>query len=194
MRALADLSPYWPILLVAGVALVVWRLRRRVPKREDRAPILARRVEGFQILSPLHPRMSRTCIFDFGLQYGPGFRRKDGPALPHSPDCRCRAEPFAFTSSEVFSGALRRLAEAGTDLPGFPQEACKPLLDALRRVNADPVPETLKAYLAATGRDDFPAEQRAAVGRFLTERFEFLIGQEHRPRAAGHPASDPANP
>lgn len=187
------MSNYWPVLLAIAVVALIFVIRRRRParQREERALGMPR-VEGFQVTGPLHPRMTRACVFDLGLQYGKGFRRKDGPALPHGPECKCRTTPFVFSGSEVFGGSLKRFAPMQCDLPGFPAEACKPLLDALRRMNAEPVPETLTDYLAQAGLEaDLPAEQREAIRRFLEERFGYLSAQR---TAAGPEGPQPDPP
>jgi len=169
----------WPLILVFAVIVVILGIMRRRPKRRspDDVGIPIPRVEGFQVMSPLHPRMTRGCVFDLGLQYGRGFRRKEGPALPHGPDCQCRTSPFAFSGSEVFSGSLRKIAEVRCAVPDFPQEACRPLFDALKRVNAEPVPDTLTGYLEQVGAiEGLALEHRAPVRHFLEERFAYLRG------------------
>lgn len=169
----------WPLLLVFGVAVLLWgTLRRRsAPRERSERTLVMPRVEGFQVMSPLHPRMPRGCVFDLGLQYGKGFRRKEGPALPHGPDCRCRTTPFSFSGSEVFGGSLRRFGELSCAVPGFPQAACQPLLQALKRVNAEPVPETLSGYLDQVGTiPGLAPEHQEPVRRFLEERYAYLRG------------------
>jgi hypothetical protein len=181
------------LLLIVAVIVVVWGFLRRRPRRgrqEDRGMSMPR-IDGFQVTSPLHPRMTRGCVFDLGLQYGRGFRRKDGPALPHGPDCQCRTAHFAFSGTEVFNGSLRKLGELRCSVPGFPQEACKPLLDALKRVNAEPVPDTLTGYLERIGpMEGFAPEHQAPVRRFLEDRFAYLRGAAAAAQGASIPESN----
>ncbi|NIP71732.1 MAG: hypothetical protein GWO16_01270, partial [Gammaproteobacteria bacterium] len=66
--------------------------------------------QGYQVSAYVHPHMSQACLYDHGMQFGKGFRRKVGPALPHDAGCQCEVTPFSFTSSEVFNGALRSVS------------------------------------------------------------------------------------
>lgn len=185
----------WPLLVAVGVIVSLWAIvRSRSGKRRDERGVNMPRVEGFQVTGPLHPRMTRGCVFDLGLQYGRGFRRKEGPALPHGPDCQCRSIPFAFSGAEVFSGSLRRFAEVRCAQPGFPAEACQPLLEALRRVNADAVPDTLTGYLGQVGLlDRLTPEHREPVQRFLEERYTFLRETQPASGRAAAPADQPSD-
>jgi hypothetical protein len=178
------MNPYLAVLLLLGLMAVGWRFAKRKPRAEtpERPRRAGRRVEGFQIWSPLHVRMGRGCIADHGMQYGAGFRRKEGPLLPHDPNCRCETIPFTFTGSEVFGGALRRLGEPKTLQPGFPLSAVAPALAALKRVNAEPLPADVEAYLAVAGADSFEETARGAFTAFLRERFAFLTSQERAAR------------
>jgi hypothetical protein len=175
------------LLALAVVGVLLFLALRRAARRRKRKDVPIPRVEGFLVSTPLHPRMLRACVFDRGLLYGRGFRRKEGPALPHGPDCQCRATPIALPGTEVFSGSLRRGNEVACAVPGFPADACRPLLDALRRVNAESVPPTLDAYLALADLASFAAGHQAPVRRFLEERYRFLKAQPggHVPAPAG---------
>jgi hypothetical protein len=181
----------WTLVVIVGViaAVAIYaRARGRRSRRDDQGLSMPR-VEGFQVSGPLHPAMTRGCVFDLGLQYGRGFRRKEGPALPHGPGCLCRSIPFAFSGSEVFNGSLRRFAELRSSEPGFPQVACAPLLKALKRVNAEPIPDTLTGYLTLVGVvEDLTPEQQDAVKRFLETRYAYL---RELPTAG---APEPSNP
>jgi len=186
----------WPLLVLFAVIVVVLGILRRRPKSRtsDEGGMFMPRVEGFQVMSPLHPRMTRGCVFDSGLQYGHGFRRKEGPALPHGPDCKCRTAPFAFSGSEVFGGSLRKIAEIRCAVPDFPQEACKPLFDALKRVNAEPVPDTLTGYLEQVGAiDGLAPEHQEPVRRFLEDRFAYLRNLSANQSGGGKTAESPVS-
>jgi len=163
------------LLALAAVAAVLLWSRIRSVRRRTRKEIPIPVVEGFQVQSPLHPRMLRACVFDLGLPYGPGFRRKEGPALPHGPDCQCRAVPFAVPGTDVFPGSLRKVAGLQCSSAGFPPEACQPLLDTLRRIDAEPLPPSLAGYLALARVDSFASEHRESVRNFLENRHEFLL-------------------
>jgi hypothetical protein len=185
----------WPLLVAVGAIVSLWAIMRfRSAKRRDERGVAMPRVEGFQVTSPLHPRMTRGCVFDLGLQYGRGFRRKEGPALPHGPDCQCRPLPFAFSGAEVFSGSLRRFAEVRCAQPDFPAEACAPLLEGLKRVNADAVPDTLTGYLGRIGLlDRLAPPHREPVRRFLEERYAFLRETQSPSDRAAAPADRPSD-
>jgi hypothetical protein len=118
--------------------------------------------------------MGRSCVNDHGMQFGPGFRRKEGPVLPHDPACRCETNPFTFTSSEVFAGALRRMAEPTTLQPGFPTAAIPAMIATLKRINAEPVPQEVDAYIALADPSIFDTDDQLAAIAFLKERHAFL--------------------
>lgn len=179
------MNPYLAVLLLLGLIVVGWRFTRRKPRADapERSRRPERKVEGFQVWSPLHVRMGRGCIADHGMQYGTGFRRKEGPLLPHDPNCRCETIAFTFTGSEVFGGALRRVGEPKTLQPGFPLSAVAPMMAALKRINAEPLPADVDAYLALAGVDNFEELSRGAVAAFLRERYAFLTSQERAARA-----------
>ena len=165
------------IVAAAIVGLAIFaRMRSRrkiVPTR--RQPSAGPRIQGSQVSAYLHPRMSAACLFDNGLQFGKGFRRKDGPQLPHSPDCRCEVVAFAFTSSEVFNGALRNLGAVKSSLPGLQPADGLRLVEQLKSVEAQPLPADAAAYAAALGVESFPTELQAALRAFAAERHAFLL-------------------
>lgn len=174
------MNPYIAVLILLGLIAVGWRFtkRRPAPESKERTRTPERRVEGFQVWSPLHVRMGRGCIADHGTQYGAGFRRKEGPLLPHDPYCRCETIPFTVTGSEVFGGALRRIGVPKSLPPGFPAGAIVPAIAALKRINAEPLPDDVDAYLSLTGVDSFDEAAREAFAAFLRERHAFLKSQE----------------
>lgn len=175
------MNPYLAVLLMLGLMVVAWRFTRRKPGTDDTERVRRPegKVEGFQVWTPLHVRMGRACIFDHGMQYGAGFRRKEGPLLPHDPYCRCETLPFTFNGSEVLAGALRRVGEPKTLEPGIPVSAIVPTLAALKRINAEPIPKDEDGYLALVGVDAFQEPDRSAVTAFLRERYAFLTQQPH---------------
>jgi hypothetical protein len=189
-----EMNPYLGVMLLIGLLVVGWRFSRP-RKREDkterpRRP--ERKVEGFHVSSPLHVKMGRGCIQDYGMQFGAGFRRKDGPLLPHDPPCRCETSAFSFTGSEVFAGALRHLTEPKSGEPGLPVEAVPKLMAALKRINAEPVPPDADAYLALIGEDTLDAGTRPAALAFLRERHAFLTRAPGAPPALDN-RTDPAD-
>jgi hypothetical protein len=179
------MNSYLGVLLLLGLLVASWRFmrpRRRADKSE-RVPRPERKVQGFQIWSPLHLKMGRGCIHDYGMQFGEGFRKKEGPLLPHDPDCRCETIPFTFTGSQVFAGALRRVAEPKSLEPGLPDEAVPKLMAALKRSSAEPVPPDPDAYIAMVGADILDAGTRPAAIAFLREHHRFLTRAYSAPSA-----------
>ncbi|MFI5400823.1 MAG: hypothetical protein ACHQZQ_07230 [SAR324 cluster bacterium] len=170
------MNPYLAILALAALLLASWRFTR--PRRRtdgsERGPRPERKVEGFQVWSPLHVKMGRACIQDYGTRFGAGFRRKEGPLLPHDPECRCENVAFVFTGSQTFAGALRHVTEPKSLEPGLPAEAVPKLIAALKRVSAEPVPPHPDAYIALIGSDTLDEDSRPAALAFLRERHRFL--------------------
>lgn len=186
------MNQIWMLLLVVIALLVITRMRtrnRRGGGDEARNSTPALKLSGYQVNAYVHPRMSRACLFDHGMQFGRGFRRKEGPELPHDADCRCRLVPFSFTSSEVFNGALRNLAPVESSLPGLSERDGRRLVEMLRSVEGGRLPQSEEAYLTACEPQGFDAASREAVSGFLRERYRFLQGAE--PASAGA-AQDPA--
>lgn len=169
------MSPIWAILLVLVIFAVVLRLKGR-SKRKLKVPVYSRRIEGFQVMARLEPEMSSGCLFDHGTQFGKGFRRKEGPELPHAGNCRCTTVRFSFTSNEVFNGALREFARIDTDFPGIRANLAPQLAELMKGVESPKAPETLEAYLAAIDLGPAGAKSKDAVREFLTARFAFLRG------------------
>ena len=167
------MSPVWAILLVLVVFAVVLRLKGR-NRRKLKVPVYSRRIEGMQVVAQIEPDMSSGCLFDHGIQFGKGFRRKEGPRLPHPGNCRCRTVPFSFNSNEVFNGALRNFANIGTDYTELPAETAGKLAERMKAAENPQAPNTLEAYLAAVSVEDVGKNARAEIEKFLTARFEFL--------------------
>jgi hypothetical protein len=169
------MNPIW-IVVVALVGLfVITRIRsRKRTRRDKRPPVAGPRVQGSQVVACLHPRMGAACLADAGMQFGKGFRRKEGPQLPHDAQCRCEVVNFAFTSSEVFNGALRQLGAVKSVLPELSPEDGQRLVERLRAVEAAPVPAERAAYEAAVGVEAFAPGVQEALRSFLAERHAFL--------------------
>ncbi len=198
------------ILAAAAVLLFVFaRMRGRRRPRASVQPPAGPRVQGAMLGAYVHPRMSAACLHDDGVQFGKGFRRKEGPSLPHDAACGCEVKPFAFTSSEVFNGALRSLRATRCSIPDLPPPEIERLVDGLRRAEAQWPATDAQAYAAAVGVEAFPAPHREAVGAFLAERWAFLqsgaTGGDIRGDEAGtahggdptddvEPGSAPGNP
>ena len=170
---MGEIDRTW-IFVVAGLALLlVLTIRNRKKRGQPEFKVYARRIEGFQVIAFLYPQMSAACLADHGIQFGKGFRRKEGPALPHDGLCRCRTAAFSFTSTEAFHGALRQLRAPDVSLDELPSRDAQSLLECLRADNDAP-PGTVELYLAKQDASRFSPEHRARVESFLRERYEFL--------------------
>jgi len=176
------MNPVWAMVLAIVAFFIVLRLRNRGKRRTVSREVFARRIEGFQVTGYLHPEMSNACLFDHGMQFGKGFRRKDGPELPHDENCRCTTIPFSFTSTEVFNGALRNIADIPGTLDGMTTDTSRMFLETLKRLASQPIPDSSDRFLEQSGLEGFPEKNREAIKAFLETRFEFL--KEH-PTAAG---------
>lgn len=167
------MQPIWGLVVAVVAFLLILHLRNR--RRRPPAPKpYGRRIEGAQIQAYLHPRVTHGCLADHGLQFGAGFRRKQGSALPHDPACGCRPVPFAFTSTEVFNGALRRPLPPTTSIEGLPGEDGLLLLEMLRAAEGAPLPQTEAAFLGAAHVERISEVFREAVEGFLRERYAYL--------------------
>jgi hypothetical protein len=165
------------IVAAAIVGLAIFarmRSRRNTLPTRRLQPSAGPRIHGSRVVAYVHPRMSTACLFDNGLQFGKGFRRKEGPQLPHSPACRCEVVSFAFTASEVFNGALRNVGAVKSSLPGLQPADGLRLIDRLKIVEAQPLPADADAYVAAVAVDTFPPELQPALRDFAAERHAFL--------------------
>lgn len=168
------MNPLWTVLLVMAAFLAVLHLKNRGRRRARLEPTYSRRIEGYQVVAFLQPEISGACLFDHGLQFGRGFRRKEGPELPHGPHCRCATAPFSFTSSEVFHGSLRDVAEYPGSLANLPKGEAKRLFETLKKMEGVPLPTDETAYLGLAEPDAFPEKYRPEVETFLRQRFRFL--------------------
>jgi len=184
----------WVAIVVLVAFFVILRLRnRRKGKPQEPQPYM-RRIDGYQVDAYLHPRMSRACLFDNGIQYGKGFRRKEGPALPHDELCRCRATPFSFTSNEVFNGALRSFSGPISSIPDLPPERARALADALKQVERKPVPEEAEDYVDAVMTTLEPTDQeRGEFRTFLHERHAYLTEQDDQGQGSAPGDTQPSD-
>ena len=169
------MSPIWAVLLVLVAFAIVLRFKGR-NRRKLKGPVYSRRIDGFQVVARLEPDMPSACLFDHGVQFGKGFRRKEGPQLPHHGNCHCTTAPFSFTSNEVFNGALRNFAGVQTDYPDLPPDVAGNMAEQIKRAESPQPPQTLEDYLDAVKLGDLGQKNEAAVRRFLTARFEHLQG------------------
>ena len=185
------MNPIWIIVAAMVALLVITRIRsRRRSRLQKRPPIAGPRIQGSQVCAYVHPRMSTACVFDHGMQFGKGFRRKEGPQLPHDAECRCEALPFAFTSSEVFNGALRSLGAVKSSIEGLQPADGQKLIERLKVAESGaPAPE-LSDYVAAVGVEAFPPELQPALYEFLAERHAYLL-QLQRETSAGSESTSP---
>ena len=168
------MNQIWIVIAVLVALLIFMRIRSRRKSKPRRPPATGPRIHGIQVNAFVLPRMGDGCLYDNGVQYGKGFRRKEGPVLPHDAECRCEAVPFSFTSSEVFNGALRNVGNIQSTIPDFSGAAAAMLIDRLKAVEAHPLPEDESAYLAAIGPSAFAHPYRRALEAFLSERYAYL--------------------
>jgi len=170
---MGEIDRSW-IFVVAGLAFfLALTIRNRKKFVQPKTIFYARRIEGFQVIAFLHPQMSAACLADHGMQFGQGFRRKEGPPLPHDSLCRCRTAAFSVTSTEAFHGALRQPRAPDLTLDELTSREAQSLFECLRGVQGSP-PETPELYLAKQDLNRFSPEHRTRVEFFLRERYEFL--------------------
>ena len=171
------MNQIWIIVAALVALLLITRIRsRRRAAQRRRPPSPGPRIQGYQVSAFVHPRMGQACLFDSGVQFGKGFRRKEGPQLPHDAECRCEVVPFSFTSNEVFNGALRSVAPPKCSIAGLEPEDTGRLIERLKAVEAQPLPADAAAYSAAVALESFSANLRPALEAFLEERYAFLQG------------------
>ena len=185
------MNALWTAVVVLLIFLVVSRLRKRT--RQTRARKTAppsHTISGWQINAYLDPHMPSACLYDHGLQYGIGFRRKEGPTLPHGENCRCEAAPFSFSSTQVFGGALRAIAETRGVIPGLSLSQARQLIDALKKQEAQSLPDTAQAYAAAVDLQQFPTALHEPIARFLIERHKHLKNRIGKPPLNAQPSSE----
>jgi hypothetical protein len=185
------MNQIWIIVAVLVVLVLVMRIRARRQGARFQRPLAAGpRIQGYQVVAFVHPRMSAACLFDHGLQFGRGFRRKEGPQLPHDGECRCESVAFSFSSSEVFNGALRAVGQARSTIDGLQADDIARLLERLKAVEVHALPPDAAAYAQAVGAGDFPPAVQAPLRAFLAERHAYL--QQHPPAVqAGGEARPP---
>lgn len=163
----------WAIVAVLVAFFLILHVRNR-KKRTPEPKVYARRIEGSQITAFLHPRVNVACLADHGVQFGKGFRRKEGPALPHDDGCRCHPVHFSYTSNEVFQGALRRPAPPGVSIPGLRDSDAVALLDVLRSWEGSLLGGNAEETLARVNWSRFSPGHREALETFMRERLAFL--------------------
>ena len=169
------MSPVWSVVLVLLAFTVIMRMKHRTRgRRNEKSPSFTTRIDGFQVNAFLSPQIGAGCLFDSGMQFGKGFRRKVGPALPHDEHCQCTTVPFSHTSNEVFHGALRSIGVVRSTIEGLSQETASKLFDMLKEANDKPLPENADAYIASFDRHDLGLEFKSQIEAFLRERFTFL--------------------
>ena len=171
---------------IFGAAVLLMFLFSRVRTRRGQAGKTVTRagprVQGFQVAAFVHPRMSAQCLFDDGVQFGDGFRRKEPPHLPHDGQCRCETLPFSFGSDEVFKGALRRNLENQGAISGLPLKENSRLIGRLKAVEVESLPESAGEFLEKVELARFPHKFRHDIEMFLNERYQFLSAQEQATR------------
>jgi hypothetical protein len=185
------MKPIWLAVVGVAVLLLITRIRsrRRMQAQRRRPPAPGPRIQGSQVNAYIHPRMGAACLQDSGLQFGKGFRRKEGPALPHDAECGCEAIPFAFTSNEVFNGALHRVGTVKSTLEGLTRDDANKLVERLKAAEAGPLAPEPAAYEAAVGVEAFPPALQAALRAFLAERYAYLQERERETPAGSEPVT-----
>ncbi len=185
------MNQIWIVVVVLVGLVIFTRLRNRRSSRVKAVPNLGPKISGFQVVTYMHPRMSAACLFDHGVQFGKGFRRKEGPTIPHGGSCKCEAIPFSFSSSEVFNGALRGIGELKGDVPGSPPEEMEDLIARMREAESRPVDRNREAYLAAVGLNSVAKHLRPEWERFLSERHAFILEEFGEQEDSGGTAGEP---
>jgi len=187
------MNKIWIVVFILIGVLVFSRLRARRSTRKKVLPKAGPRVVGSQMVAFVHPRMAAACLFDHGTQFGSGFRRKEGPALPHDEACRCESQPFNFSSGEVFDGALRRAGLVKGSIPGLDAEAITTLVERLKLVEGASLQGEAAGYIEAVDPGLFPAAHQEALRDFLSERYDYLKEQGNQnKRGTEHPMPDTA--
>lgn len=165
------------ILAVVAVFLVILRLKKRNKGKKSSPAVYARRIEGAQVYTALHAAVPDNCLFDHGLQFGKGFRRKEGPELPHDGDCQCVISRFSYTSTEVFNGALRNHETIESAIAILDNRENLQLIEALKRVAGQFVAENPDSYAAQVlDGDEWKPGSRIEIEKFLRQRHAFLLG------------------
>ncbi len=194
------MNQYVLIIIVFLAFLVILRLRARSKKKRSVSPLVySRRVDGMQINAYIHPAISEQCLFDHGIQYGKGFRRKEGPLLPHNDTCQCEDLRFSFTSTEVFNGALRNPTSLRSSIEGLTLPNSFRLVEAMKSKSGQPLPDTPEDYVATVFGEWEPEKgQKHEIEQFLRERFDLLRSRQTAlPPVSGQgsapPDTDPSN-
>jgi len=184
------MNPSLILVFMVGLIFLFIRMRsrRRTPVAKPRPPM---QIQGKMVQTYLHPRIGSACLADSEVQFGPGFRRKESPELPHDPYCRCAIVPFNFTSSEVFNGALRRLVKIDSSIPGLPLETARVLISRLKILAGKPLPASESAFLEACELKSFPETYQAQIQAFLMERYAH---EQHPPPVNTEEKADPIAP
>lgn len=168
------MNPVWSVVLVLVAFVIILRLKHRRKGHKDTPAKYAPRIEGFQVCAFLSPQVGAGCLFDHGMQYGKGFRRKVSPALPHDEHCQCTTIPFVHTSTEVFHGALRNTGVVRSSIEGLPQEFGQRLAERLKEMTSQPLPEKVNEYIALAGVTDWDTPMEPQIEQFLSERHAYL--------------------
>lgn len=179
------MNPLWTTVIAVLAFILIVRMKSR--GRKPRAPSLYRpKIGGFQVNTFIHPRISGACLHDNGVQFGRGFRRKEGPALPHNGECRCEIAAFSYTSSEVFNGALRNISSIRSTIAGLELTSARQLIEELKRLEHETLPGALEEYMKQVKLELFPGNLQAELHGFFGQRYNFLAGiDESKDRAAG---------
>lgn len=109
---------FHPFFLILLVGLVYWSFRGKSKGTaccDERPRRVTTIISGDQVQAFLDMDTPQKCLNDDGLRFGRSFELKQGPELPHSPDCRCVIEPFAYSTGQLF-GTTSRLDSSGRRL------------------------------------------------------------------------------
>lgn len=172
---LGIMNQIWIVVVVLVGLVIFTRLRNRRSTRPKVNLAPGPKISGSQVIANLHPRMSTACLFDHGVQFGRGFRRKEGPEIPHGESCKCEVIAFSFSSNEVFNGALRKFGEIRGEAPELPVEDMERLIARMKEIESTPVDGDRATYLESMGLESIPNNTRPEWERFLSERHDYLL-------------------
>ena len=94
-------------IAVVAVALIYWIWTKKnqiLPKRNDESEPFITTIEAIELKTYLDWDTPVSCLESDGTRYGPQFKKKKPPNLPHEQGCRCETTKLFYTSEDVFQG------------------------------------------------------------------------------------------
>ena len=94
-------------IAVVAVALIYWVWRKKnliLPKRNNESEPFITTIEAIELKTYLDWDTPVSCLESDGTRYGPQFKQKIPPDLPHEQGCRCETTKLFYTSEDVFQG------------------------------------------------------------------------------------------